>query len=72
MTRFEALRTVLSGAHLARALVVTLVVGTILNAINQGDAIIRGDRVDLLKILLTYATPFCVATYGAWSALIAR
>lgn len=71
MTRLEALRTVLSAAYLWRAIVVMLVVGTILNAINQGDAIVHGGPVNLFKLLLTYAVPFCVATYGAWSALFA-
>jgi hypothetical protein len=43
------------------------IVGTILNLINQGDALFGGGRVDLAKLLLTYAVPYCVATYGAVS-----
>jgi hypothetical protein len=50
-----------------RSLLVGLVVGTILNLINQGDALVAGRRPDLLKLALTYLVPYCVATYGAVS-----
>ena len=71
MTFFKALQTALSGAYLARAVLVMLVVGTILNLINQGDALLHGGPLDLAKLVLTYLVPFCVATYGAASALAA-
>ena len=50
-----------------RSLLVALIVGTILTAINQGNVILRGDfPVSLYwKIPLTYAVPYCVATTGA-------
>lgn len=50
-----------------RSFVVALVVGTILNLINQGDALLGGGDVSVLKLVLTYAVPYCVATYGAVS-----
>jgi hypothetical protein len=50
-----------------RSLVVALTVGTILNLINQGDALVGEGRVNLTKIILTFAVPYCVATYGAVS-----
>lgn len=50
-----------------RSLIVALVVGTILNLINQGDALFSGRRLDLVKLALTYAVPYAVATYGAVS-----
>jgi hypothetical protein len=50
-----------------RSLAVALVVGTILNLINQGDALLGGQPLDFLKIALTFAVPYCVATYGAVS-----
>jgi len=53
---------------LTRSLAVTLVVGTILNTINQGDAIVGGGPVNFFKLALTYAVPFFVASYGAYSA----
>jgi hypothetical protein len=40
-----------------RSFVVTLVVGTILNLINQGDALFEGGHVNITKIILTYAVP---------------
>jgi len=50
-----------------RSLFVAIVVGTILNLINQGDAILAGVDLQITKLLLTYAVPYCVATYGAVS-----
>ena len=50
-----------------RSFVVALKVGTILNLINQGDALFEGGHVNITKIILTYAVPYCVATYGAVS-----
>jgi hypothetical protein len=50
-----------------RSFAVALVVGTILNLINQGDALLSGADLNFIKILLNYAVPYCVATYGAAS-----
>ena len=54
-----------------RSLLVALIVGTILNLINQGDALVGGAGIDFTKVLLTYAVPYCVATYGAVSFRLA-
>jgi hypothetical protein len=48
-----------------RSLAAAIVVGTILNLINQGDALFGGRPIDWLKVMLTYIVPYCVATYGA-------
>jgi len=50
-----------------RSFIVAAIVGTILNLVNQGDAVLAGGHVDLAKVILTYAVPYCVATYGAVS-----
>jgi len=50
-----------------RSLWVAVVVGTILNLINQGDALVTGRRLDLVKLVLTYVVPYGVCTYGAVS-----
>jgi hypothetical protein len=50
-----------------RSLAVALVVGTILNLINQGDALFAGAQLNLVKLILTFAVPYAVATYGAVS-----
>jgi len=60
-------RYAVSGGVPRRALAVALVVGTILNLINQGDALVTGGPVDLPKLLLNYVVPYCVSTYGAVS-----
>jgi hypothetical protein len=50
-----------------RSLCVALIVGTILNLINQGDALLSGQRLDFTKLALTYVVPYIVSTYGAVS-----
>ncbi len=50
-----------------RSMLVAIVVGTVLNLINQGDALLRDGHIDLIKAALTFAVPYCVATYGAVS-----
>lgn len=50
-----------------RALVVALIVGTVLNLINQGREILTAQHVDFVKILLTYLVPFFVSCHGALS-----
>jgi hypothetical protein len=48
-------------------LVVALVVGAILNLINQGNVLFGEGHLNLTKMILTFAVPYCVATYGAVS-----
>ena len=50
-----------------RSLVASLVVGSLLTAINQGTIMFAGswDATLYWKIPLTFCVPFCVATYGA-------
>lgn len=50
-----------------RSLCVALFVGTLLNLINQGDALFGAASLNVTKITLTYLVPYCVATYGAVS-----
>jgi hypothetical protein len=52
-----------------RSLAVAVIVGSILNLINQGDALWSSAPLDWTKFLLTYLVPYCVATYGAVSVL---
>lgn len=47
-----------------RAVIVSVVVGTLLTLINQGDVLIAA-RIDVLKAVLTYLVPFCVSVYSA-------
>jgi hypothetical protein len=48
-----------------RSLTVAVIVGTVLNLINQGDALIGIASVNWLKLVLTYCVPYAVCTYGA-------
>jgi hypothetical protein len=54
-----------------RSLAVALIVGTILNLINQGDVLLGLGTLNTTKLILTYAVPYCVATYGAVSYRLA-
>ena len=66
--RYRALRCALSWQIVRRSLLTMLVVGSILNVINQGDTLGSGSAVIWCKLVLTYCVPFCVATFGAYSA----
>jgi hypothetical protein len=52
---------------LARSVVTSVVVGTLLLAVNQGDLILSGAWPPSFawKVPLTYAVPFAVSTWGA-------
>jgi len=54
-------------AMLRRSAAVAVVIGSVLTAINQGDALLAGQWSAALawKIPLTYLVPFAVATWGA-------
>ena len=49
---------------------VALLVGIILNLINQGSAIVSGDwtSVSFPKLFLTFCVPYCVAVYAGTQA----
>jgi hypothetical protein len=61
-----ACRCAISDGIPRRSLYVALVVGTILNLINQGDAL-AGGSINWIKVALTYVVPYVVCTYGAIS-----
>lgn len=47
------------------ALIISLIVGTILNLINQGHLLTTPEKINLINIALTYCVPFCVATLSS-------
>ena len=55
-----------------RSLKIALIVGTILAFLNHYDSIFAGtlDTIHFLQIIITYAVPYSVATFG--SAMLAR
>jgi len=54
-----------SAATARRALQTCLVVGTVLNLVNQPEALLGRAEVAPLKLLITYLVPYCVSTYTA-------
>lgn len=56
--------------NIKSALIVAVVVGTILNTINNYDVIWDKNFTfrNITKIILTYITPFCVSLYSSTKA----
>ena len=67
-----ALRCAFSDGVPRRSFPVALVVGTVLNVINQGDALVAAAPINWIKIILTYFVPYAVCTYGAVSFQIRK
>ncbi len=64
--KFACLCAVSNGVP-RRSLYVALVVGTLLNMINQGEAFLGATSINWIKLVLTYFVPYAVCTYGAVS-----
>jgi hypothetical protein len=47
------------------ALKVALVVGTMLNLVNQGGNLLEGLPVNIMQMLLNFFVPYCVSSYSA-------
>jgi hypothetical protein len=67
-----ACRCAVSDGVPRRSLYVALIVGTILNLINQGDVLWGAAAISWTKLVLTYAVPYIVSTYGAVSFQLSR
>src|SRR5258707_15685593 len=63
----RACRCAISDGVPRRSLYIALIVGTVLNLINQGDALLGLASINWLKLILTYCVPYAVCTYGAVS-----
>lgn len=44
---------------------IAIVVGTVLNIINQSEAILAGHGIAWGHVVMNYIVPYCVATYSA-------
>jgi hypothetical protein len=64
----EALRRTFERQSARRSLIVAVVIGTALNAINQGPEMLGGSWPVWWKLSLTYLVPFLVASYGSFAA----
>jgi hypothetical protein len=58
-------QTACSGKIVKNSLRIALVVGSILNLVNQGDAILARIGVSWIHVALNYFVPYCVASYSA-------
>lgn len=47
------------------ALKVSVVVGSVLNLVNQGENLLHGGTISWLHLLLNYLVPYCVSSYSA-------
>jgi len=63
MTRLVSIS--LSRHIVIASLKIALVVGTLLNLVNQGEALLSGGTISLLHFLLNYLVPYCVSSYSA-------
>ncbi|MEM8796494.1 MAG: nitrate/nitrite transporter NrtS [Pseudomonadota bacterium] len=70
MPRF--LRLAFRPGIVKRSFFVAVIVGSILNLINQGEAILGTSDASIVwwKCILTFMVPYCVSTYGAVTALM--
>jgi hypothetical protein len=64
-TLLDRLRTFVEPHIVATAVRVALVVGTLLNLINQGPELLSHVGISWQKIAMNYVVPYCVATYSA-------
>jgi spore maturation protein SpmB len=56
--------------NITTALLVAVIVGTVLNIINSYDVFVDGTFTgkNVIRIMLTYITPFCVSLYSSVKA----
>jgi hypothetical protein len=54
-----------SGKIVKNSLRIALMVGSILNLVNQGSAILAGTGISWIHVALNYVVPYCVASYSA-------
>jgi methyl-accepting chemotaxis protein len=47
------------------AIFISILVGSILTLINQGEAFLGDAEVNWFKVILTYIVPFCVSLYSS-------
>ena len=61
------INTILKSSTIKDAVIVGIVVGTILNIVNQGDLLFTLDfnNISFLKLILTYFVPYLVSTYSS-------
>lgn len=66
------LRLAVAGGTQRRAVRVAVVVGILLTLINQGDRLLAGESVSLVKVVLTFIVPWAVSTWTSVQLLAER
>ena len=66
------LRLAVAGGNQRRAVRVAVVVGILLTLINQGDRLLAGEGVSLVKVVLTFIVPWGVSTWTSVQLLAER
>jgi hypothetical protein len=61
----ELMRVAVSASIVKNSIKIALVVGFVLNLINQGPNIFQGESVSWPHLLLNFLVPYCVASYSA-------
>ncbi|MBS1143147.1 MAG: hypothetical protein H6R14_553 [Proteobacteria bacterium] len=61
----DLIRTALTRRIASNALRIALVVGTVLNLINQGAALLAWSGISWGHVALNFLVPYCVASYSA-------
>lgn len=64
----DAARRTFAWPSLRRSLLSAVLVGSIVNAINQGPEVLAGGWPVLWKVAFTYIVPFLVVSYGTFAA----
>jgi len=59
------IRLACTGHIVKNSIRISVVVGTVLNGVNQGEYILMGAGVSWPHVLLNYLVPYCVASYSA-------
>jgi len=61
----QFIKTVFLRHIIRNAIIVSAVVGTFLNVLNQGSTILAGEEISWLKFFINYLVPYCVSSYSA-------
>lgn len=61
----DVLSTALTRPIVTNAIRIALVVGSVLNLINQGEAFISWSGISWPHVALNFIVPYCVASYSA-------
>lgn len=67
----ERIRMKVTKKQVKTAIFISILVGTLLTLINQGEAFLGDAEINWFKVVLTYIVPFCVSLYSSSVAQLA-